>query len=243
MYRVNRTQTPQNHPPPSRLLQLPLACGSGGIPHRSGFVLRPALPVLSSLHSFLLALIPTVLFFSPSSLFFPLSLLPHSFPHFLPGVAPVLEPFFPSPPPSICASAFLQLRRFQPLILCIVVGSLRSPASPGTCPSALPAPFARPVSRTLTNGRSLLCVGCCFFFLSFPSRARGCEPAWGGVCEWQAPARRGEAAHRGAGPPGCAALRHLPAAAGQPRLCQQNPGQVRASELPLVAALSPSLFG
>lgn len=81
------------------------------------------------------------------------------------------------------------------------------------------------------------------FFLSLPSRARGCEPAWGGVCERPAPARRGEAAHRGASPPRCAALRHLPAAAGQPRLCQQNPGQVRASELPQGGTLPPSPIG
>lgn len=91
----------------------------------------------------------------------------------------------------------------------------------------------------MANGPSLLCVGCCVFFLSLPSRARGCEPARGGVCERPAPARRGEAAHRGAGPPGRAALRHIPAAARQPRLCQQNPGQVRASELPLGVALPP----
>ena len=67
-----------------------------------------------------------------------------------------------------------------------------------------------------------LCVCCC----CVPRRARRCEPARRGVCERQTPPGRGEAADSGAGPPGRPALRHLQAAAGQPRLRQQDPGQV-----------------
>nr|CAA68895.1 pax2-1Neu [Mus musculus] len=37
-------------------------------------------------------------------------------------------------------------------------------------------------------------------------RHGGVNQLGGGVCERPAPTRRGEAAHRGAGPPGCAAL-------------------------------------
>ena len=107
MYRVN----PTKHP---RIIRLQagsynslLPTAQAGFRTALGSVLRPALPVLSSLHSFLLALIPTVLFFSPSSLFFPLAPLPHSFPHFLPGVAPVLEPrSFPALRPASALQRF-----------------------------------------------------------------------------------------------------------------------------------------
>ena len=60
-----------------------------------------------------------------------------------------------------------------------------------------------------------------------PRRARRGEPARRGVCERQTPPGRGEAADRGAGPPGRPALRHLQTATGQSRLCQQNPRQVK----------------
>lgn len=70
---------------------------------------------------------------------------------------------------------------------------------------------------------SRLCVVCC---CCVPRRARGCEPARRGVCQRQTPPGRGEAADSGAGPPGRPALRHLQTAAGQPRLRQQDPGQV-----------------
>lgn len=66
------------------------------------------------------------------------------------------------------------------------------------------------------------CVCCC----CIPRRARRCEPARRGVCERQTPSGCGEAADSGAGPPGRAALRHLQAAARQPRMRQQDPGQV-----------------
>lgn len=69
----------------------------------------------------------------------------------------------------------------------------------------------------------LLCFCCC----CIPRRARRCEPARRGVCERQTPPGRGEAADSGAGPPGRPALRHLQTAAGEPRLRQQDPRQVR----------------
>lgn len=60
----------------------------------------------------------------------------------------------------------------------------------------------------------------------FLFRARRGEPAWGGVCERAAAARRGEAENRRAGSPRRTAMRHFPPAARQPRLRQQDPGQV-----------------
>lgn len=69
----------------------------------------------------------------------------------------------------------------------------------------------------------------CPFCCCIPRRAGRCEPARRGVCERQTPPRRGEAADSGAGPPGRTALRHLQTAAGQPRLRQQDLGQVGAN--------------
>lgn len=90
-------------------------------------------------------------------------------------------------------------------------------------PSQPKVTFAFPVRLRLYL-MSRLCVVCC---CCVPRRARGCEPARRGVCQRQTPPGRGEAAHRGAGPPGCPALRHLQTATGQSRLCQQNPRQVK----------------
>lgn len=74
------------------------------------FLLCPALPFSSFLHFFLLAFIPPLLFFSLSSFF---SVAPplHSFPHFLPGVALVLEP---SSCPALCPASALP-RLYRPL--------------------------------------------------------------------------------------------------------------------------------
>lgn len=72
-------------------------------------------------------------------------------------------------------------------------------------------------------------------------RPRRAEPAGRGLCERQTPARGGASTHRGPGPPGGEALRHLPPAPSQPWLCQQDPWQVStkfsARHLPCRACL------
>lgn len=75
---------------------------------------------------------------------------------------------------------------------------------------------------TLCNVTVVCC--CCI-----PPRAGRCEPARRGVCERQTPPGRGEAADSGAGPSGRPAMRHLPTAAGEPRLRQQDPRQVNSA--------------
>lgn len=63
-------------------------------------------------------------------------------------------------------------------------------------------------------------------YAGFLFRARRGESTWGSVCEREAAARRGEAENRRAGPPRRTAMRHFPPASRQPRLRQQDPGQV-----------------
>lgn len=69
-----------------------------------------------------------------------------------------------------------------------------------------------------------LCLCCCI-----PYRARRCEPARRGVCEWQTPTWRGQAKNRGARAPRSQTLWHLKTTTGQPWLCQQNSRKVRKS--------------
>lgn len=65
-----------------------------------------------------------------------------------------------------------------------------------------------------------------YIFGGFLFRARRGEPAWWSVCERAAAARCGEAENRRVGTPRRTAMRHFPPASRQPRLRQQDPGQV-----------------
>lgn len=159
-------QTPQNHPPPSTPprthRRLPLACGAGGIPLRAGSVFCLALPflsyILSCWHSSPLCCFP------PFSPIFSCPAFPFS-----PSLSPLRRHVLSQP----SASASLPAGRSNPQSSALWSAGHRSPAAPGTCPSALPASFARPGPRTLTNGSSLLCVGCCVFFLVSPQQGTG----------------------------------------------------------------------
>lgn len=107
--------------------------------------------------------------------------------------------------PYLSLSVYLSFSRYLSLIL-FLLSSLFFSFLPFSLPHVLFSPLdplPSPPSicsdsrfcstsgkESTTNGVFLVCVGCCvffFFYFSFPSRARGCEPARGGVCERQAP--------------------------------------------------------
>lgn len=147
LFRVNRSQAPQNHLPPSASThqRLPLACGSGGIPLHAASVLCSTLLFLL-LHSFLPALIPLMSSSHPASPFL-LSL------SLLRGTGLRAELFSALCPVSAFPRLYgLGFNPQSPPSGAPQTADRCSAESPPSGPSALPAPFAHPGLRTLTNG-------------------------------------------------------------------------------------------